>query len=256
MKIVSKALKFLFSLYGFLIFLTVMFLLLPFFIYAFLQKPIKGGNLVVKLAHVWADIFFFMIGIRTLVMYEVPHDKNKEFIFVSNHISYLDIPMMVKVIFGQNFRVLGKAEMAKIPIFGAIYKRGAVIVDRESPEARKESVEKLTKFINKKISVFICPEGTFNMTHEPLKFFYDGAFRIASDTQTPIKPILFLDTYDRLNYKSIFSLTPGRCRAVYLSEVSTDGLTQEDVQALKEKVFKNMEEALVRYQASWIIKKG
>ena len=256
MKSVNKTFQFLFSIYGFLIFLAGMILLLPLFVYAFCLKPIKGGNLVVKLAHVWAGILFFMTGIRTSVIYEAPHDRTKEYIFISNHISYLDIPMMVKVIFGQNFRVLGKAEMAKIPIFGAIYKRGAVIVDRENPEARKQSVKKLIKFINKKISVFICPEGTFNKTHQPLKFFYDGAFRIAIDTQKPIKPILFLDTYERLSYESLFSLTPGKSRAVYLSEISTTGLTQDDVQALKSKVFEKMEEALVRYHASWIIKKG
>jgi 1-acyl-sn-glycerol-3-phosphate acyltransferase len=90
------------------------------------------------------------------------------------------------------------------------------------------------------------------MTHKPLKNFYDGAFRIAIETQKPIRPILFLDTYDRLNYKSIFSLNPGKCRAVYLSQTSTEGLTNKDVDYLKEKIYKQMEEALVRYEASWI----
>ena len=68
----------------------------------------------------------------------------------------------------------------------------------------------------------------------------------------PIKPILFLDTYDRLNYKSIFSLNPGKCRAVYLSETSTKGLTGNDVIMLKEKIFRQMEDGLKRYNASWI----
>src|SRR5690606_3570982 len=138
---------------------------------------------------------------------------------------------------GKNIRILGKAEMAKIPVFGSIYKRGTVTVNRENPEARAESVKKLIKFINKRISILICPEGTFNKTHEPLKFFYDGAFRIAIETQKPIKPILFPDTNDRLNHRSIFSLTPGKCRAVYLAETSTLGLTIEDITHLKEKIY-------------------
>ena len=149
-------------------------------------------------------------------------------------------------------RILGKAEMTKIPIFGSIYKRGAVSVDRENANARAKSIKKLISFLHQKISVFICPEGTFNMTHQPLKNFYDGAFRIAIETQKPISPILFLDTYDRLNYKSIFSLNPGKCRAVYLSETSTEGLTIKDVAYLKEKIYKQMEEGLIRYEASWI----
>ncbi len=116
-------------------------------------------------------------------------------------------------------------------------------------------MKELISYIHKKISVFICPEGTFNTTHRPLKNFYDGAFRIAIETQKPILPILFLDTYDRLNYESIFSLNPGKCRSVYLSRTNTEGLTIEDLPVLKEKIFKQMEEALIRYHASWIKEK-
>jgi 1-acyl-sn-glycerol-3-phosphate acyltransferase len=64
--------------------------------------------------------------------------------------------------------------------------------------------------------------------------------------------MLFLDAYDRLNYKSVFSLNPGKCRIVYLDEVTVDGLTINDVKALKETVYKKMEEGLVKYKASWI----
>ena len=108
--------------------------------------------------------------------------------------------------------------------------------------------------IRKNISVVIAPEGTFNTTGQPLKEFYDGAFRVAIETQTPIKPILFLDTYDRMSYLNVLSLTPGRSRAVYLQEISVDGLTVKDVGMLKEKVYKLMKEKLIFYKASWIKK--
>jgi 1-acyl-sn-glycerol-3-phosphate acyltransferase len=160
--------------------------------------------------------------------------------------------MMMKVIRGQPVRILGKAEMNKIPVFGSIYKRGTVSVDRDSPEARARSVKKLIGFIKKGISVFICPEGTFNMTHKPLKSFYDGAFRIAIETQKPIRPVVFPDTYDRLNYASIFSLNPGKCRGIYLCQTPTKGMTLKDVPQLKAKIFVQMEEALIRYGAGWI----
>jgi 1-acyl-sn-glycerol-3-phosphate acyltransferase len=252
MSIIRKAVGFCFSIYGFSVFLLLMFFLLPLFIYSFLQKPIKGGNLIFKISRFWADAFFILVGIRHWNIYEEAHDIKQEYIFVSNHISYLDIPMMMKVIRKQHIRILGKAEMSKIPIFGSIYKRGTVSVDRESPEARARSVQRLINFIRKRISVFICPEGTFNMTHYPLKSFYDGAFKIAIETQKPIRPILFLDTYDRLSYKSIFSLNPGKCRGVYLAQTATTGLSVDDVPMLREKIFKQMEEALLRYNASWI----
>ena len=75
---------------------------------------------------------------------------------------------------------------------------------------------------------------------------------MAIETQTPIKPLLFLDTYDRLNYNGIFNLTPGKSRVVYLEEVKVDGYTLNDVPLLKQQVYDRMQEALIRYQASWI----
>jgi len=90
------------------------------------------------------------------------------------------------------------------------------------------------------------------MSNKPLKEFYDGAFKIAIETQTPIKPLIFLDAVDRLHYKSIFSFKPGKLRTVFLEEVKTEGLGNEDIQELKQKVYAMMESALVRYKASWI----
>lgn len=252
MIILKKIGQFIFSIYGFLIFLIGMFVLLPFFIIAFLQKPIKASYWVIFLARIWTNFFFLMTGIVPKLIYTQKPDPNKEYIFISNHISYIDIPMILRATRGRDLRVLAKAEMAQIPIFGSIYKRGTVLLDRENTEERKKSIQRLIQLINKKVSVFLCPEGTFNMTNQPLKFFYDGAFRIAIETQKPIQPILFLDTYSRLNYKSIFSLNPGKCRAVFLEETSTIGLSEEDIKPLKEKIFCQMEEALIKFQANWI----
>jgi 1-acyl-sn-glycerol-3-phosphate acyltransferase len=249
---IVKVLRFIFTIYGFLVFLLLMFLLMPFFLLAFSMETIKGGNLIYKLAGLWADILFFMVGIRSKIIYEATPDPTGHYIFVSNHISYLDIPMMVKVIRKQPVRILGKAETAKVPVFGNIYKRGAVLVDRSDPQKRSESVQNLIRFVQKGISVFICPEGTFNKTHRPLKNFYDGAFRIAIETQTPIRPILFLDTYDRLHYMNFFSLTPGICRAVFLQEIPVDQMTIGDLPQLKEAVYTKMEDKLIQYQADWI----
>jgi 1-acyl-sn-glycerol-3-phosphate acyltransferase len=147
---------------------------------------------------------------------------------------------------------LGKAEMAKIPIFGFLYRNSAVMVDRENAEKRAKSVEQLKSVIKKGISIVIAPEGTFNMTHKPLKEFYDGAFKIAIETQTPIKPILFLDAYDRMHYESVFSIKPGKSRSVFLAEIPVAGLTLDDVDFLREQVYKLMEEKLIEYKASWI----
>jgi 1-acyl-sn-glycerol-3-phosphate acyltransferase len=163
----------------------------------------------------------------------------------------LDAAIIVKA-YRQPLRPLGKVEMSKVPVFGFIYRNAIVTVDRSNAADRMKSVRILKSIISKGISVLVFPEGTFNMSHQPLKEFYDGAFRIAIETQTPIKPVLFLDSYDRLKYHHVFTLTPGRCRILYLEEIPVAGLTTADTTMLKEKVYKIMSEKLREYKVSWL----
>jgi 1-acyl-sn-glycerol-3-phosphate acyltransferase len=251
MRLLLKPLQWIYCIYAFIIFVAIMLVIFPFVIIASLFGRIQGGNMILRLCMIWADIWFAFIFIFIKKVYEAPHDKKKDYIFVTNHISFLDAPVIVKA-YRQPIRPLGKVEMSKVPVFGFIYRRAIVAVDRSSPENRYRSVQILKSIIRKGISVLVFPEGTFNMTNQPLKEFYDGAFRVAIETQTPIKPVLFVDTYSRLNYKSIFSLTPGRCRIVYMDEIPVEGLTIEDTAKLKEKVFVIMENKLREYKAAWI----
>ena len=210
--------------------------------------------MIFRLCMLWADIWFLLVFIRVKRIYESRHDKHKPYIFVTNHISYLDAAIIVKA-YRQPLRPLGKVEMSKVPIFGFIYRKAIVTVDRSSADNRADSVRILKSIISKGISVLVFPEGTFNMTHQPLKDFYDGAFRVAIETQTPVKPVLFMDAYARLGYESIFLFNPGLCRIVYLDEIPVDGFTINDIALLKEKVFRIMEDKLIQYKASWIRKK-
>ena len=203
-----------------------------------------------RLCMLWADLWFFLVFIWHKKMYEAPHDKSKSYIFVSNHISYLDAAIIPKA-YRQPIRPLGKVEMSKVPVFGFIYRNAIVTVDRSSAANRANSVRILKSLINKGISVLVFPEGTFNMTTQPLKDFYDGAFRVAIETQTPVKPVLFLDAYRRMPYESLFSMSPGRNRIVYLDEIQVTGYTLSDVALLKEEVFALMERKLVEYGAAW-----
>ena len=253
MKYLLKLFRAIYTVYCFIIFLAFMFLIFPLAIIASFFGKIRGGNYIYDLSRFWAEGAMFLWGMHHKNIFETPHDTSKQYVFVFNHISYLDIPIILKTISKQHFRVLGKASMAKIPVFGFFYRNAAVMVDRKNPHNRAQSLRILKSIINKNISVVIAPEGTFNMTNKPLKEFYDGAFKIAIETQTPIKPILFLDAYDRMNYKSIFSMNPGRSRAVYLEEIKVEGLTINDVNMLKEKVFQIMEQKLIAYEASWIM---
>ena len=252
MRVLLKPLQWIYSLYAFIIFVAIMLLIFPFVVMASFFGRIRGGNMILRLCMLWSDCWFPLILIFHKKIYEAPHDKKRSYIFVSNHISYLDAAIIVKA-FRQPVRPLGRAELSKVPVFGFIYRNAIVTVDRSSPENRAKSVRLLKSVIRKGISVLVFPEGTFNMTHQPLKEFYDGAFRVAIETQTPIKPVLFLDAYSRMQYRSLFSLTPGSSRIVYMDEIPVKGLTPADVTMLKEKVYKIMENKLIEYKAAWIL---
>lgn len=248
MKPFRKALHFLYCIYALLAFVVLMLLVFPFVMISLLWGKIRGGNIIYRLCSYWAYGWYFLTGIKHKEIYEAQHDRNGQYIFVANHISYLDIPPIV-LIAHQPVRVLGKYEMVRIPVFGWIYRAAVILVDRTDSETRARSVRALKAALKQHISIFIFPEGTFNETPHPLKSFYDGAFRIAIETQTPIKPVLFVDTLDRLHYHSIFSLTPGPNRVVYLATIPVEGLTMKNIQELKEKVFTAMEQGLRRYRS-------
>jgi 1-acyl-sn-glycerol-3-phosphate acyltransferase len=246
MKWLIKAIQAVYSIYALCTFILVMLLVFPFILCCLPFGKIKGGNLIYKLCQVWGRTWYYTIGVRHREIYEAPHDANKQYIFVANHISYMDIPPIVLATH-QPIRALGKAEMVKVPIFGWIYRTAVILVDRGNTQARAKSVRALKAAVKNNISIIIFPEGTFNETNTPLKSFYDGAFRIAVETQTPIKPLLLVDTLKRLHYKSVFSLTPGLSRVIYLEEIAVTNLTQKDIPALKEKVHKIMADGLKRY---------
>ncbi|HMW67274.1 MAG TPA: lysophospholipid acyltransferase family protein [Chitinophagaceae bacterium] len=250
MKFLLRPLHWFYSVYAFITFVAVMLLVFPFAIIGSMFGKIKGGNFIFMLCRLWADIWFFLIFIRHKKIFEAPHDKSKPFIFVSNHISYLDAAIIPKA-YRQPIRPLGKVEMSKVPVFGFIYRNAIVTVDRSSAMNRANSIRVLKSIIKKGISVMVFPEGTFNMTTKPLKDFYDGAFRVAIETQTPLKPVLFLDAYRRMPYESLFSMSPGLNRIVYLDAIGLENLTLADLEKFKLQVFNLMEKKLIEYNAAW-----
>lgn len=250
-RILIKPFHLIYVLYALVLFVALM---IPVFIWSVLVLPlgrIRSGNLIYKACKVWADVWLLMVFIihKNFHLEETPDDA--AYIYVSNHSSYLDSALIPKI-FRKPVRPLGKIEMARIPIFGFIYRNVIVTVDRSSAENREKSVEILKSVLRRGISVLVFPEGTFNTTDKPLKPFYDGAFRIAIETGTPVKPVLILNAVDLMHYRSIFSLRPGISRAIFLPEIPVDGYTLDELPQLKAHVHASMEFALIEYGASWI----
>lgn len=243
--------RILYGIYALVLFVSIMLLIFPFVLIASLFGRITGGNIIYRLCMFWGDLWFPLVGIRIKRIFESKPDYSRPCIFISNHNSYLDAAIIVMA-FRKPIRPLGKVEMSKVPVFGFIYKNAIVSVDRSSKHNRIRSIRILRSVLSKGISILVFPEGTFNLTGKPLKEFYDGAFRVALESGTNIRPVLFLDAWDRMNPRSIFSINPGKCRLVYLDEIDISPYLPDDHQGLKDKVYSIMAQRLIHYKASWI----
>ena len=239
----ARLFRIIYVVYAVLWFILLMLLIFPFIFIASLWGKIKGGNFIYHILRVWSGAWFFLVGIRHKNIYQAKPDPSKQYIFVINHRSNLDAAILVETI-RQPFRPLGKVEISKVPVFGFIYRSVVVMVDRNDAGNRSKSLRNLKSVLKKGISIMIFPEGTFNETDQPLKSFYDGAFRIAIETQTPIQPVLFLDSFKRFKYHHLFSFNPGPSRSLFLDPIPVDGLTLADAKSLKERVFRIMEDKL------------
>lgn len=231
--------RYLYSVYCICTFAALFLLLLPVFIFlGFFGE--KGRKISWRLLRLWGFVWLFLIGMSVRVHYRSGKPASgKNYIVIANHVSYLDTVMIFRAI-PFYAKPLAKAELAKIPLFGLLYKQIAVLVQRDNKESKNKSIQALKKHLEHSGSIFIFPEGTFNETEAPLAHFYDGAFRIAKETHTPILPVLFPDTKKRLHYSSVFSFKPGVSRAVFLSEISVEEIAALDVAQLKERVRNNM----------------
>jgi 1-acyl-sn-glycerol-3-phosphate acyltransferase len=90
-------------------------------------------------------------------------------------------------------------------------------------------------------SILIFPEGTMNKTEADLADFYDGAFRLAIETQTDIAPMVILNARNLLPRANPLSVKPGLITCIFDEPVSVAGLQAEDLEDLKAKVRKRME---------------
>ena len=180
----------------------------------------------------WMSLFFILSGVRRVIKGREHFKKGQNYVVICNHNSLMDPPLSSPAIPGPN-KTIAKAEMAKIPIFGIVYKRGAVLVDRKNEESRRASFGKMKEVLEQGLHMCIYPEGTRNKTKEPLQRFHDGAFRLAVTTQKPLIPALLFNTAKVLPRKPFF-FWPVKVEMHFLPQINVEGKT---VQQLKEEAF-------------------
>ncbi|MFN2440150.1 MAG: lysophospholipid acyltransferase family protein, partial [Chitinophagaceae bacterium] len=131
-----------FAIWALLVFIFTMLLaLIPIIIIGLWPEP-KRSHLFHPITVIWMKIFFTLTGVTRVFKGEKNIKKNETYIIVCNHRSFLDPPLSTPAIPYAN-KTIAKIEMAKIPLFGLIYKRGSVLVDRKSEDSRKQSYTKM-----------------------------------------------------------------------------------------------------------------
>lgn len=214
----------------------------------------KAGYYFIRVLHTWSASWMFLSGIRYRFVNREHYQKNKPYVMVNNHFSFLDM-MIGAVTVYPNVRVLAKAEIKKVPFFNKLFAMSSVFVDRKSKESRAQSKKELAEAIEKGKSIWLFPEGTRNRTPNPLKEFYDGAFKIAIEEQVPVLALVTTNSryINRMNSKI---LMPGTFEIRFLPPFETKGLGEEDIPALRDKVYKAMEEEILKHDRWFAEKKN
>jgi len=194
----------------------------------------RAGWFTYKIFFLWAWIFSVLTFIQFDIEGKEKIDRDRSYIFIVNHTSFLDAIGIALAIHVQ-FRTLAKKELLKIPLLGLILKKASIIVDRSSQESRKVSINQMKQMLGKGISILIFPEGTQNRTGNPLSNFHTGAFRIAKDMETSIIPVVIKGAA-KLMPPGSFNIRPGRVIIKISDEITPESFEIESVEELTGRV--------------------
>lgn len=224
--------------------LVVIFLaLFPLMFICIKIKPLNW--LGTKLTNVWADLFFAISGMPVQIERRFIPSKDENYIFVANHFSYIDVAVGMKVV-RNYFSYMGKASVKNIPLLGYLFAKLHIQVDRSDKNSRATSLLRSKRALETGRSLFIMPEGgivstTIPKMHLPLK---DGAFSLAIENEVPIVPISFLNLYEIMPDKKLLWGIP---RVIVHEPIQTKGLTKENLEELKLKVYDTIQTELDKY---------
>jgi 1-acyl-sn-glycerol-3-phosphate acyltransferase len=195
---------------------------------------IRSGNPVHKIARFWGKSILVAGRIKVSVSGLSHIDLAGPYIYMPNHQSNFDIPVLLGHLAVQ-FRWLAKKELFKIPIFGAaMRKAGYISIDRYNRESAFKSLKTAAKKIKSGRSVLIFPEGTRSRDGK-IRPFKKGGFVLAVDSGVPIVPVVIKGTHAIMT-KDKFRVNPGHVRMVIHKPIDTSAYSRENKEVLMERV--------------------
>ncbi len=236
-----KALRIIHTAYGFTVFTILFLVLFPVLLFPiFFPSQFKWVGIINRW---WAKGTFTLALIPYQVVCKANLDSKQQYIFCPNHFSYLDIPTMglnpINTVF------VGKNDMEKIPLFGYMYKKLHITVNRASLKSRVNTLLASMKAIDEGKSLVIYPEGGMITKNPPtMVAFKDGAFRAAIEKQIPIVPVTIPNNWIILPDESTLRLRGGKIKVIFHPPIETKGMTLDDIDSLKETVYAIIDQEL------------
>jgi 1-acyl-sn-glycerol-3-phosphate acyltransferase len=229
--------------YAALLYLVIMLVMFPIFM-LFALMPHKVQAIQANLCQrFWAYFYCTLIGVRIKVYGREKVNPRETAVLVVNHNSFMDTPAICYST-RHWFKTLAKKSLNKIPIMGQIIALSGVSVDRHSPEARRKSMDKMKREIERGVSIQIFPEGTQNRTDEPLQPFYAGAFKLAADMNVPLVPMVIKGTRKILPQAQLGKMRPGVIEVHFLDVVRPDPSDPESPDKMQSLIFERMQAVL------------
>ncbi len=183
-----------------------------------------------RCAHAWVRMLLAASFVRVTVRGLEKLDRSQTYIFCSNHLSYMDPPIIVACL-RHPICFIAKKSLFAIPVFGwALRAAGHVPIDRENVRNALRSLEKAEAKIRAGASVIVFPEGGRSLDGR-LQPFLRGAFRLAIETQAPVVPIALAGTREILAPGSIH-IHGGRVQLMVGDPIETRGMSAKDRDAL------------------------
>ncbi len=235
-----KIINALYALYALLLFIILFALLFPFFLIPIIFKSLYKW--VGILNRIWARIFFTLLFFKYQNEYRFAVDKSKQYIFCPNHFSYLDIPAMGLNEFNSVF--VGKNDMEKVPLFGFMYRKLHITVNRNSLKSRYATLLRSIQALGQGKSLIIFPEGGMITQEAPtMAKFKDGAFRAAIEKQIPIVPVTIPFNWIILP-DGVWLPKRHLLKVIYHEPIDTKGMTIDQLEKLKSRTFNVINEEL------------
>lgn len=219
--------------------LTVVFflvLLYP-FLYYYSRKPERYAQLN-KWRRFYSQLSSLSTGFFFRYHFEEPIDWSRHYIICANHTSNLDIPSVSYLVKG-NFAFMGKDELLANPVTALFFKTIDIPLNRSSKMSAFRAFRKAGGYLQEGVSVVIFPEGGISEAYPPeLGRFKNGPFRLAIEQNVAIIPVSIPDSHKKMwDDGSKYGTMPGISNIYVHAPVSTNGLSLQDTDALRDSVY-------------------